>query len=473
MAWFGALISVFVSLICLTHANVELDECIVMEEDSHSVVLKSLSIDPYPIILHKGLKYDVAFELDVQKEISMYAFISATVARIGFYSNIPLPCLNIQDIIDNIPTFKPPGVKEITNTTMTPSSNTTTKTTTTEAKDTTTPKTASPTTPTPTTTTTPPHPFLCFYDMQEIFDWNDGSLCSAPGGNCSSILGIGTHKVSVQMTVPDWMDINFMGALDQYIAGSYILNLQLWDVTGPVGCSSITFELGDPQAPETTTPEINPENNVVIEQCGNSSESSLEVTSVLLSPYPITLHSYRSYDLLFSFNVTEEIPIDATVSVAVEGVEDDRVVPIPCITDLGDPEIFFVNDTCDYNLTQIFNWNNGALCDLFENGCDELREVGVHEGKVTMKVPAILGSIIAVGNLDTFIAGSYRLTISILDNEDEELGCVAITLELYKPPTTTTTSTTTTKMPDASDDAISYSSTLSFVLFFLYISTYF
>merc|ERR1719320_1906320 len=153
MAWFGALISVFVSLICLTHANVELDECIVMEEDSHSVVLKSLSIDPYPIILHKGLKYDVAFELDMQKEISMYAFISATVARIGFYSNIPLPCLNIQDIIDNFPTFKFPGVKEITNTTMTPSSNTTTKTTTTEAKDTTTPKTASPTTAIPTTAT--------------------------------------------------------------------------------------------------------------------------------------------------------------------------------------------------------------------------------------------------------------------------------------------------------------------------------
>merc|ERR1719320_332074 len=304
MAWFGALISVFVSLICLTHANVELDECIVMEEDSHSVVLKSLSIDPYPIILHKGLKYDVAFELDVQKEISMYAFISATVARIGFYSNIPLPCLNIQDIIDNFPTFKPPGVKEITNTTMAPSSNTTTKTTTTEAQDTTTPTTATPTTATPTTTTTPPHPFLCFYDMQEVFDWNDGSLCSALGGNCSSILGIGTHKVSVQMTVPDWMDINFMGALDQYIAGSYILNLQLWDDGGPVGCSSIEVELDDPQAPETTTPELNPENNVVIEQCGNSSESSMEVTSVLLSPYPITLHSYRSYDLLFSFNVT-------------------------------------------------------------------------------------------------------------------------------------------------------------------------
>merc|ERR1719320_1551494 len=436
MAWFGALIFVFVSLICLTHANVELDECIVMEEDSHSVVLKSLSIDPYPIILHKGLKYDVAFELDVQKEISLSSFISATVARIGFYSNIPLPCLNIQDIIDNFPTFKPPGVKEIT-------------------------------------TTTPPHPFLCFYDMQEIFDWNNGGLCSALGGNCSSILGIGTHKVSVQMTVPDWMDINFMGALDQYIAGSYILNLQLWDVTGPVGCSSIEFELGDPQAPETTTPELNPENNVLLEQCGNFSESSMEVTSVLLSPYPITLHSYRSYDLLFSFNVTEKIPIDATVSVAVEGVEDDRVVPIPCITDLGDPEIFSVNDTCDYNLTQVFDWNNGALCDLFDNGCDELREVGVHEGKVTMKVPAILGSIIAVGNLDTFIAGSYRLTISILNNENEELGCVAITLELYKPPTTTTTSTTTTKMPDVSDDAISYSSTLSFVLFFLYISTYF
>merc|ERR1719320_654091 len=114
---------------------------------------------------------------------------------------------------------------------MTPSSNTTTKTTTTSAKDTT-PKTASPTTATP---TTPPHPFLCFYDMQEIFDWNNGGLCSALGGNCSSILGIGTHKVSVQMTVPDWMDINFMGALDQYIAGSYILNLQLWDDGGPVG----------------------------------------------------------------------------------------------------------------------------------------------------------------------------------------------------------------------------------------------
>jgi len=407
------------------------------------------------------------------------------MARIGFYSDIPLPCLNVQDIIDNFPTFKPPGIKEITNTTMNPSTNTTTETITTAAQDTTPPTTASatpatPTTVTPTTATpstptptTPPHPLICFYNMEEVFDWNDGSLCSALGGNCSSILGIGTHKASVQMTVPDWMDINFMGALDQYIAGSYILNLQLWDDGGPVGCSSIEFELGDPQAPETTTPEINPENNVVIEQCGNSSESSMEVTSVLLSPYPITLHSYRSYDLLFSFNVTEEIPIDATVSVAVEGVEDDRVVTIPCITDLGDPEIFYVNDTCDYNLTQVFDWNNGALCDLFDNGCDELREVGVHEGKVTMKVPAILGSIIAVGNLDTFIAGSYRLTISILNNEYEELGCVAITLELYKPPTTTTTSTTTTKMPDVSDDAISYSSTLSFVLFFLYISTYF
>jgi len=313
----------------------------------------------------------------------------------------------------------------------------------------------------------------CTYNMTDLIDWNNGSLCSALGGDCSTIFETGAHNVTPQMTVPDWMAINIMGALDQYFAGSYILQLVLASDIESVeafGCSSIEFELGDPKAPETTTPD--PENNVVLEHCGNVSESAMEVTSVLMSPYPITLHSYRSYDLSFSFNVTEEIPDDSHVKVAVEGIADDRFVPIPCITDLSDPEFA---DTCDYNLTQVFDWNNGALCDNFENGCSELQEVGVHEGKVNMKVPAILGSIIAAGNLDTFIAGSYRLTISIRNNESKELGCAAITLELYKPPTTTTTTTTatTTKMPDVSGTAVLQSSTPILFIFFLYLTTYF
>jgi len=529
MAWFAALLLHFVPLICLTqysNANVVLKDCFFEDHESYPVKIKSLSVNPYPIVLHPGMKYDVTFELDVQEEIIPdYALISASFSRKGFYTDIPLPCLDVPAIIDGLPTFKPPGEKEsseATTSTTTPATITTTVTTTTTEKPTTTPSTTTSTT-TPTTTTTtvtttttekttttttpatttttvttkktktttttpsatlptttpplttrfPPIPMFCDYNITDLFDWNDGSLCTALGGNCSTILEVGTHKATVQMTVPEWMGINYMGVLDQYIAGSYNLFIFMVSDVGKLGCSNIEFELGDPNAPETTTPEIDPENNIVLEQCGNSSESAVEVTSVLMSPYPITLHSYRSYDLSFSLNVTEQIPDDSLVTVAVEGVLNDRFVPVPCIPDLSNPEITNVYDTCDYNLTQVFDWNDGALCENFENGCSELQEVGVHEGKVTMKVPAILGSIIAGGNLDTFIAGSYRLTITIWNNESKELGCAAITLELYKPPTTTTITTTTTEIADVSGTAVLQSSTMIIIPLILYFTTYF
>ena len=92
-------------------------------------------------------------------------------------------------------------------------------------------------------------------------------------------------------------------------------------------------------------------------------------------------------------------------------------------------------------------WDKSALCDLFDNGCEELQEVGVHSGKIKMDVPLILGSVIFAGNLDAFIAGTYRLDISLLDPNEEILGCASITFDFYTPTTTTTTTTTTEAEP--------------------------
>jgi len=310
--------------------------------------------------------------------------------------------------------------------------------------------------------------------MSEIFAWNNGSLCTAVGGDCSELLKVGTHDATVQMTVPDWMAINVNGILDQYFAGEYILKLKVVtddpDETS-LGCSIIEFELGDPNAETTPTPD--PENNVVLETCSNSS-SSLEVTSVLVSPYPIILHSYMAYDLIFNVNVTEKIPDDAIINFAIEGIMDDKIVTIPCIFTTPEGEIPALNETCNFDLKEFFDFLlDGASCDFLEGGCPELQEVGVHEGKFKMKVPFFIGSIIAIGNLDTFISGTYRITVSVLDSEEEELGCTAITLELYKPPTTTTTTSATTTNDALPSSAVSKYNGLVFVFFFIYLTKYF
>jgi len=313
--------------------------------------------------------------------------------------------------------------------------------------------------------------------MSEIFAWNNGSLCTAVGGDCSELLKVGTHDATVQLTVPDWMDINFNGILDKFFAGQYILNLYL--VTDDVyeiilGCSIIEFELGDPNAePTTPTPEPDPENNVVVETCSNSS-SSLEVTSVLVSPYPIILHSYMAYDLLFNVNVTEKIPDDAIINVAIEGIMDDKIVPIPCLFTTPANATPVLDETCNFNLTEFYDFLfDGSSCDFLEDGCPELQEVGVHEGKFKMKVPYFIGNIIAIGNLDAFISGTYRIIVNVLDSEEEVLACTAITLELYKPPTTTTTTSATTTNEDLPSSAVSKYSRLVFVVFFIYLSKYF
>ena len=257
------------------------------------------------------------------------------------------------------------------------------------------------------------------------------------------------------------------GGLDPYIAGTYFLNIKVIDPNDEVlGCSSVEFEISDPKATTPTTQKPDPENNVVLESCTNSSESSVEVDSVLISPYPIILHSFRSYDVLFSLNVTSPIPDDAVISVAVEGGLDDKVGPMPCITDLEEFENW--NDTCNFNLTQVFHWDDGALCDLFDTGCTELQEVGVHSGKIKMDVPLILGSVIFAGNLDAFIAGTYKIDISLLDPEDEVLGCASITFDFYTPTTTTPPTTTTEAEPD--NDSPMQKISLFFVVVCLLIS---
>ena len=55
---------------------------------------------------------------------------------------------------------------------------------------------------------------------------------------------------------------------------------------------------------------------------------------------------------------------------------------------------------------------------MFDNGCEELQEVGTHAATVKMDVPLFLGSAIFAGSLDGFIAGAYKLDISFVDYQN-------------------------------------------------------
>eukprot|EP00092_Neocalanus_flemingeri_P033189 GFUD01036095.1.p1 GENE.GFUD01036095.1~~GFUD01036095.1.p1 ORF type:complete len:417 (+),score=85.84 GFUD01036095.1:183-1433(+) len=384
----------------------------------------------------------LSFPIDVTQEIPEDAILNVHAERVGFYGNLPLPCVpSIQDIID--------GLGNITKTTTT--TTTKTETTTTSAADMEKADT--------TTTLLPPIPAVdldCHFDISEVFDWKDGALCSEFNDDCSEIRKVGTHEGSVKMPVPLWLGgANINGDLDPLIAGTYVMEISVFGSSNEtLGCSSVQFEISNPKAAATTTQEPDSENNVAMESCSESSKSSFEVSSLLVSPYPIVLHSFRSYDVLFAINVTKAIPNDATINVAVEIVTGDKTVTLPCLTADDIPDLLppynetdgdlTLNKSCEFSLSQLQEWNNGALCDLFEKGCPELLEVGTHSAKVNMKVPLFLGSAIFAGNLDGFIAGSYKLEISLLDTEYEVIGCASVTFNIDAPTTTTTTASTTT-----------------------------
>ena len=438
----------FLGLLALSSqvtADVSLGTCASWEAEdiiNPNVTISSLSFSPYPVVLHLPKTYDITFAIEVKEEIPEDASIVVFVSRVGFYGNLPLLCIeSIQDIIDGLTNITKPD---------NPTTTTTADTTTTTTSDTT----------TTTTFTFPTLPDVdpdCHFDISEVFGWSNGSLCEVIDGGCSEILKVGTHTGTVNMPVPYWLGLlNAAGALDQYIAGTYVLDIGiLGSINEPLGCSSVEFEISTPKPTTTTTQEPDPENNVILDSCSKSAESSVEVSSLLISPYPILLHSFRSYDVSFAINVTEAIPDDARISVAVERGDGDKFVPLPCLTEDDIPNLLppfggdlTMNETCEFNFTQVQEWNNGALCDLFANGCQELHENGTHAAKVTMKVPAFLGSAIFAGNLDGFIAGIYKLDISLLDSEDEVLGCASVTFELETPTTTTETTNTETTSED-------------------------
>merc|ERR1712123_396942 len=440
---------IFLQLACLlvvfhnARADVVLGTCL---ESSESLVeVTSLSFNPYPVVLSGYINsgVDVSFSINVKEDIPDDAIFEVTVERIGFYGNIPLPCIDsVQDIIDGFQNMTlPPPATTTTEMMIDPS--------------------ASP------PTLLPDVDLACHFDMSEVFAWNNGGLCTALGQDCSDILKAGPHNATVHMPIPTWLKVaNLNGALDPYLAGFYVLKISVIDLNEKIlGCSSVEFEISDPKATTTTTQEPDPEDNVDLETCGDSTDSSVVVDSVLISPYPIILHSFMSYDVSFAFNVTSKIPDDAIISVAVEGMTDDNPVPIPCFTG---PEMYeSLNDTCDFSLTDLFAWDEGALCKEFDDGCSELQEVGNHAGKVRMDVPLVLGSLIAAADLDAFIAGTYKLSISILNTDGEILGCAAVSVEFFTP-TTITTTTTTTEGPEPGSDAVMQTSSFLFIISCLY-----
>merc|ERR1711892_553566 len=397
---------IFLQLTCLfgvfhnARADVVLGTCL---ESSESIVeVTSLSFSQYPVVLSGYINSgeDVSFSISVKEDIPNDAIFEVTVERVGFYGNIQLPCIHsVQDIIDDFQNMTLPPPATTTATSQSPNK---------------TAKTAMMIDPTLSPPTLFPDVDLtCHFDMSEVFDWHNGGLCAALGGNCSDILKAGPHNATVHMPIPTWLKVpNPTGALDQYLAGFYVLKISVKDLNEKIlGCSTVEFEISDPKATTTTTQEADPEDNVDLETCGNSTDSSVVVDSVLISPYPIILHSFMSYDVSFAFNVTSKIPDDAIISVAVEG------------------------------MTDLFAWDEGALCKEFDDGCSELQEVGNHAGKVRMDVPLVLGSLIAAADLDAFIAGTYKLSISILNTDGEILGCAAVSVEFFTPTTTTTTIT--------------------------------
>merc|ERR1711892_417534 len=451
---------IFLQLACLlvvfhnARADVVLGTCLESSESLFEVT--SLSFNPYPVVLSGYINsgVDVSFSINVKEDIPDDAIFDVTVERIGFYGNIRLSCIHsVQDIIDGFQNMTLPPPATTTATSQSPNK---------------TAKTAMMIDPTLWPTTLFPDVDLsCHFNMSEVFDWHNGGLCAALGGGCSDILKAGPHNATVHMPIPTWLKVpNLAGALDQYLAGFYVLKISVKDLNEKIlGCSTVEFEISDPKATTTITQEPDPEDNVDLETCGNSTDSSVVVDSVLISPYPIILHSFMSYDVSFAFNVTSKIPDDAIISVAVEGMTDDKPVPIPCFTG---PEMYeSLNDTCDFNLANLFDWDEGALCKEFDNGCSELREVGNHAGKVRMDVPLALGSLIAAADLDAFIAGTYKLSISILNTDGEIIGCAAVSVEFFTP-TTTTTTTTTTEGPEPGSDAVMQTSSFLFIISCLY-----
>merc|ERR1711892_973008 len=397
---------IFLQLTCFlvvfhtARSDVVLGTCL---ESTQSIVeVTSLSFSPYPVVLSGYINTgdDIRFSINVKEDIPDDAVFDVTVERVGFYGNIQLSCIDsVQDIIDGFQNMTLPPPATTTATSQSPN-----KTTPTEMM-------IDPSSSPP--TLLPYVDLACHFEMSEVFAWNNGGLCTALGEDCSDILKAGPHNATVHMPIPTWLKVaNLNGALDPYLAGVYVLKISVIDLNEKIlGCSSVEFEISDPKATTTTTQEPDPEDNVDLETCGNSKDSSVVVDSVLISPYPIILHSFMSYDVSFAFNVTSKIPDDAIISVAVEG------------------------------MTDLFAWDEGALCKEFDDGCSELQEVGNHAGKVRMDVPLVLGSLIAAADLDAFIAGTYKLSISILNTDGEILGCAAVSVEFYTPTTTTTTIT--------------------------------
>merc|ERR1712012_610478 len=91
----------------------------------------------------------------------------------------------------------------------------------------------------------------------------------------------------------------------------------------------------------TTTPEANPDQSMTFGQCGNITQQAIEITSLVMDPYPIKFdcnddHNYCGppYLMNYSLNVSENIPNDTIVELVVMVKLYHIFIPIPCVDEL-------------------------------------------------------------------------------------------------------------------------------------------
>eukprot|EP00091_Calanus_sinicus_P010584 TRINITY_DN24507_c0_g1_i1.p1 TRINITY_DN24507_c0_g1~~TRINITY_DN24507_c0_g1_i1.p1 ORF type:complete len:102 (+),score=21.39 TRINITY_DN24507_c0_g1_i1:121-426(+) len=70
---------------------------------------------------------------------------------------------------------------------------------------------------------------------------------------------------------------------------------------------------------------------------------------------------------------------------------------------------------CLYNISEVFSWHNGGLCTALGGDCSKILKPGHNEATVKMPVPLWLWAADANGGLDPYIAGTYVLTIKLID----------------------------------------------------------